>query len=135
VGFFDKIKKSMPGSPVSVAKAMLKIYRSYKERNPYSSQEEAYRYTVETRYTILKTVSQDRIEWILERTNCLSTLVFLTFLEENNLTNLIDPDDSGRLPPLIEQIGDDIEEYFERYAPEESYFGREDYGNETERKP
>ena len=124
MGFLDKFRKSIPGSPVSLAKITLKVFRSYREQNPDCLQEDAYRYVIETRYKIIKTVKQARIEWILERTDCLETLAFLTFLEENNLIKLIDMDDNGSGDPLIQQIGDDISEFFKQHAYEESYFGK-----------
>lgn len=126
MAFFEKLKKRIPGGPVSVAKTMLKAFRQYKRLNPDCSREDAFRYTVESRYKILKSVNRERMEWILERTDCLETMVFWAFLEENNLTKHIDLEE-GSVPPIIEQISDDIEEFFTEEAPEEAVYTFSDY--------
>ena len=124
--FFDKMKKRIPGGSVSVAKTMLKAFRQYKRLNPDCSREDAFRYTVESRYKILKSVNKERIEWILERTECLETMVCLAYLEENNLTKYIDMED-GSAPPMIEQISDDIAEFFNEEVPEEAVYTFRNY--------
>lgn len=127
MGLFDSIKRNMPGSPVSVAKTMLKIYRSYRRNNPHCSDHDAYRYTIETRYVALKPVSQDTVELILEKTDCLETLVFLTFCAENDLLNLLITSSNMHpsLEQLFEKISNDLMVFFEKNAPNESYFGKE----------
>lgn len=122
MAFFDRIRKKMPGNPASVAKTMLRAFRIYQNMNPGCSKEDALRYAIESRYKIIKAVNQDRIAWIIERSDCLETMVFLVFCEENDLIKFIDDDPHF----LIQQIENDISEFFESNAPEESMFAAED---------
>lgn len=119
MGLFDTFRQKLPGSPTSVAKIMLKAYVKHTALKPNSTKEEALRFSIESRYQILKVLDRNRIEWIIERSDCLETMVFLTFCCENNFIDEItdDPD------PLILQIEKDISDFFQKEAPELSYFG------------
>jgi len=92
------------------------------DMHPDSPREDALRYAIESRYKIIKAINNDRIEWIIERSDCLETMVFLSFCEENDLIKFINDEP----PPLIQQVEEDISEFFEKNAPEESMLGTED---------
>ena len=34
MGFFEKLRRNVPGGPTSIAKKMLNVYRSYVARDP-----------------------------------------------------------------------------------------------------
>jgi len=62
MGFMDKILRNMPGGPKSIAKSMLRAYNLYLMANPNCEKEEARRYCVETRYKVMKILTQEQIE-------------------------------------------------------------------------
>ena len=118
MGLFDKFRQNLPGGPTSVAKTMLNAYRKYIEFHPDCPKAESLRFAIESRYRIIKALDKDRIEWIIERSDCLETMVFLTFCCENNLIDKI----TDEPHPVIIQIEKDITEFFQKEAPEESAY-------------
>jgi hypothetical protein len=55
----------------------------YKEQHPNCRNEEALRYTIESRYQIIKLMTQERMEEVLAEANTLGHLVFLVVAHEN----------------------------------------------------
>ncbi|MBN1365556.1 MAG: hypothetical protein JW976_12170 [Syntrophaceae bacterium] len=110
MGFFDKLRKSMPGNPTSVAKTMLKIYTSYLAVNRDVSKADALRYCIESRYQMIKKMNQGEIEACLAKSDTLGDLVFLCIAKESPL----------RVKhPYIKKTVEDLYTFFKEYAPEE----------------
>lgn len=110
MGFFDKILRNMPGSPKSVAKNMLRIYRTYLAQNPGATKADALRYCIESRYQIIKTMKIDDFESCLAEADTLGHLVFLCVAKENPM--------AAKYPYMKDTV-EDLYEYFKINTPEE----------------
>jgi hypothetical protein len=87
MGFFDKfLIKTVPGGPVSLAKAVLRAFNRFKEYNPFASKDEALRYAIESRCQIIKVMNLDEIEYGLEKNKNLCDLVLYIIEKENPAT-------------------------------------------------
>lgn len=75
MGFFEKLLRKGPGSPISIAKTVLNAYNRIYENSPLASKEEALRFAIESRYRIIQALKQDEIEDILKISNNLADLV------------------------------------------------------------
>lgn len=110
MGLFDRLLRTMPGSPTSVAKVMLRAYASYKTDHPESSRKDALRYTIETRYRIINAMDAAKMESILSEAESLGHLVFLVVAHENP---------AAAHPATMKETVLDLHGFFERHAPDE----------------
>ena len=106
----NKLLRNMPGSPRTVAKAMLRAYTSYKRDLPESSRKDALRYTIESRYRIVKAMEPDKMESILSEAETLGHMVFLVVAHENP---------AAAHPMMMRRTVLDLHEFFEEHAPDE----------------
>jgi hypothetical protein len=109
-GLFDRLLRNMPGSPRSVAKTMLRAYTIYKTDHPKSSKKDALRYTLETRYKIIKAMEPEKMESILSEADTLGHLVFLVVDHENP---------TAAHPMMMKQTVVELYEFFKKHTPEE----------------
>ncbi|MFH1351461.1 MAG: hypothetical protein ABII26_11090 [Pseudomonadota bacterium] len=110
MGFFDKLRKSIPGNPTSVAKTMLNVYTSYLDQNPGASRADALRYCIESRYQIIKKMDKYEIEKCLAEADSLGHLVFLCIAKESPLRT--------KYPHMKETV-ENLYKFFEEHAPDE----------------
>jgi hypothetical protein len=111
MGFLDKIRRNMPGSPRSIAKSMLRAYNLYLRANPNCEKEEARRFCVETRYKVIKILTQAEIEKYLSESPDLGSLVYTCMRKEHP--------PAFKYPFAMETL-DDLCTFFRDNAPEEA---------------
>lgn len=112
MGLLDKIARNMPGSPRSIAKSMLRAYNLYLMANPNCEKEEARRYCVETRYKVMKILTQEQIEKCLSESYDLGSLVYTCMKIEHP--------PALKYPFAMDTL-DDLCTFFRENAPEEAY--------------
>jgi len=106
----DKLRTNMPGSPVRVAKTMLRAYTTYKTSHPSNSKSDALRYTLESRYQIFKLMKPEEMKSILSEADTLGHLVFLVVAHENP---------ASAHPANMKRTVLDLYEFFRKNAPDE----------------
>lgn len=111
MGLFDRVLRKLPGNPVSAAKTLLKAYNSHMASNPDIDKKDAFRYCLESRYLILKTMKQHEIEECLEYCDDLGEIVFWAIAKENPI---------AANQPHVQDTVNDLYSYFITVAPEES---------------
>lgn len=110
MGFLNKLRKSAPGSPTSVARTMFNVYASYLDHNPTATRADALRYCIESRYKITKKMDQYEIESRLAEADSLGDLVFPCIAKES----------PHRVKyPYMKETVEDLYEFFEEHAPSE----------------
>jgi hypothetical protein len=108
MGLLNWLTQKGPGSPVSVAKAM---HKAFLAAQSYGwSREDCLCYAIETRYKVLKTVSKERIQELLNEADSLGILVFLCIGEENP---------TACSHPYMKETVISLHEYFIKYEPSE----------------
>jgi hypothetical protein len=110
MGLFERFLRRMPGSPTTVAKTMMRAYTIYKTDHPESGRKDALRYTLETRYRIIKAMEPIEMESILSEADSLGHLVFLVVAHENP---------AAAHPMMMRQTVLDLCDFFEKNAPDE----------------
>jgi hypothetical protein len=110
MSFFDKLLRKTPGGPISVAETLLRAYKKYQAENPQGSKEDALRYVLETRYRIIKSMSSEKMESILEEANALGHLTFLVVTHDYSV---------AAKPMFMKQTVLDLYKFFQVNAPEE----------------
>ena len=83
MGLFGNILRKMPGSPVSAAKTMNKIFNGIISNKPDCDRQAAFRQILETRYQVMKTMSQSEIDMCLYYCSDLGEVVFWALSKEN----------------------------------------------------
>ena len=109
MGFFDKIRRNVPGGPTSIAKTMLNAYKSYLARNP-GEKSDALRYCIESRYLTLKIMNQEEIETCLAEAHTFSDLVFACVAKENP---------AAVEPSFLKNTVEDLYFFFKENTPDE----------------
>lgn len=110
MGLLDKLLTNMPGSPVKIAKIMLRAYNTYKVNHPTNSKSDALRYTLESRYRIFKLMKPEEMKSILSEADTLGHLAFLVVAHENP---------AAVHPVNMKQTVLDLYEFFSKNAPDE----------------
>jgi len=110
MSFFDKLLRKIPGGSISVAETLLRAYKKYQAENPQGSKKDALRYVLETRYRIIKSMSSEEMESILEEADSLGHLTFLVVAHDNPV---------AAKPMFMKQTVLDLYGFFQVNAPEE----------------
>jgi hypothetical protein len=119
VGLFKKLLGKLPGSPTSVAKVMLKKYtelcahaqhQGY-DPNDCTVRRSALRYAIETRYQLIKSMSETEMDQALsEAGDSLFALIIQILVKENPY---------ALQPPMVSQTLTDLYSFFRANAPEQ----------------
>ncbi|MHC4074841.1 MAG: hypothetical protein ACYSRZ_00270 [Planctomycetota bacterium] len=108
--FFDELLRKTPGDPISVAETLLRAYKKYQAENPQGSKKDALRYVLETHYRMIKSMSSEKMESILEEANALGHLTFLVVTHDYSV---------AAKPMFMKQTVLDLYKFFQVNAPEE----------------
>jgi hypothetical protein len=110
MGFFDVLRKNMPGSPRSVAKSLLKYYLIETSKFPNKNKKEIYSRVLKQRYSALKLMDEVEIRRIVNMADSLMELALLIIAHENP---------AAMSEYFINDTIKDVAEYFMGNAPEE----------------
>lgn len=119
MGLFKKILGKLPGSPVSIAKVMLKKYNEWRaleqhkghDPNNYAVRRMALKYALETRYQVIKAMNEADMEQALSAAGDSLIALIIQMLVKENPTAL--------RPPMESQTLQDLYSFFRVNAPEQ----------------
>lgn len=83
MGFLDKLLRTMPGGPASVAKNLFTNYNKIKMRSPNLEDKEIFRELLESRYAVLKTIRKEQLDEIIETSDNLVSFTLDVLSAEN----------------------------------------------------
>jgi hypothetical protein len=83
MGFFDSLRKNMPGGPKSVAQHLLKYYLSDVAKYPHLHQKDIFGKMLHDRYAVLKTMNESDINNIAAEVDTLIELTLRVIAHEN----------------------------------------------------
>lgn len=126
MGFFNKLLRTMPGSPVSAAKTIMKIYKSCKCKGSFSSDKEIFRHILQNRYSLIKTMKESEIDMCLNYCDDIGEVIYWCVAKENptagsqpnvkdTISNIldyvmkVDPENSNGLKKLLMAVNSGVE--------------------------
>ena len=119
MGLFKKLLGKLPGSPVSIAKVMLKKYNEWcaleqhkgRAPNNYAVRRMALKYALETRYQVIKAMNEADMQQALSVSGDSLIALIIQILVKENPTAL--------QPPMEPQTLQELYSFFRANAPEQ----------------